>query len=108
MLPENGVGTRRSSGVPAGRPGNAGDRVGNDGAGQRQIAGAERAEVGALHQAVFDIERVVEDAAAAADHGAVIGQAPGETGGGGEAQVGVLLVAEAVGAEDGREDTAAW
>src|ERR1035438_1665392 len=83
--------------------GNAGDGVGNDGAGQRQIARAERAQVGALHQAGFDIERVVEDAAAAADHGAVIGQAPGEAGGGSEAQVSVPLVAQAAGAEDGGE-----
>ena len=46
---------------------------------------------------------VVEDAAAAADDGAVIGQAPVETRRGGEAQVGVLLVAQAIGAEDGRQ-----
>ena len=102
-LPEKSGGHAQIERRSGGQPGNAGDRIGNDGAGQRQIAGAERAQVGALHQAGFDIERVVEDAAAAADHGAIVGQAPGEAGRGGEAQVGVLLVAEAAGAEDGRE-----
>src|ERR1035437_4916992 len=84
-----------------GQPGNAGDWIGNDGAGQRQIAGAEGAQVGALHQAILDIDRVVEDTAAATDHGAVVGQAPGEPGRGRETQVSVPLVAQAVGAEDG-------
>ena len=106
-LPEKGVGTRRSSGAPAGNPGSR-DRIGNDGAGQRQIARAERSEVGALHQAGFDIQRVVEDAAAAANHGAVVGQAPGETGGGSKAQVGVLFVAEADLRRRWARDTAAW
>src|SRR5438046_917940 len=62
-----------------GQAGNARYRMGNDGAGQWEIASTERTEVGALYQAGFDIERVVEDAAAAANHGAVI-RAPGETG----------------------------
>ena len=85
------------------QPWNAGDRVGNDRPGQRQIARAERSQVGALHQAGFDIERVVEDAAAAPDDRAVIGQAPGEARRRREAQPGVLFVAQAAGAEDGRQ-----
>ena len=79
------------------------DRVGHDGTGQRQVAGAQRSEVGALHQAGLDVERVVEDTAAAANHGAVIGQPPGEAGRGSKAQVGVLLVAQPGAAEDGRQ-----
>src|SRR5690242_10513249 len=87
-----------------GNAGDAGNRVGNDAAGQRQVARTDGAQVGALNQAELDVDGVVINAGAAAEYGLVVlpGR-PGESERGRKMLEIVLLGSEVVRAIEGRE-----